>query len=231
MLKLRGSSPTPPYSIMTEMTQTPLDRSTAGGAPVARSRRVRGAVALAAAATLVGAGCDGSTTARQGAVLLNPAPASRRGGPFFLGDRVALGTWWVQVVAMSDPYQANQGPAGSSPGLPTSQPSARPGARLIRIDVHVGNQGSHPAGLPAAGAYRLRDSGGTDDHLPVDVSAGAVPALPSSFAPGTEASGSLLFSVANSDQPTAFVFRPSGAQAAGPSQSEIDVVIVSSLPH
>ncbi len=174
---------------------------------------------MTAAAALTGAGCGTSHSARHDAVLLDPIVASRLNGPFYMGDRVGLGTWWIQVVGMSDPYQATGAPSG---------PAAQPGARLIRVDLHVGNQGSSAADLPA-GSYLLRDDRGTDD--PVDGSGAALPALPSRFGPGASANGSLVFSVVTSAQPSAVVFRPPGPPTSASRPNEIVVHLIPSLPH
>ncbi len=139
-------------------------------------------------------------------VLLDPASAPRRHGPFFIGDRVGIGAYWIEVTHVTDPLPYRAAPPGMS--FPGTQP--RPGDRWILVELTIGNQsGRQVASANLGWGESLRASDGRESpgeslvHPPATAPSERIAAH-------SQTHGAYVFSVRIGTAPRQLSFSPYG---------------------
>lgn len=159
----------------------------------ARSRRLRGVIALLAIVVATGAVlASGSTNKAEkvnGSGSSSSVPGSTppsSGGasvPFKVGDEVKLGDWTVKVWGVADPQAAvNE----------FSKPAA--GTRWVGVDTEVKNLSNDPASVSSILCFKVQDS--ANREYTEDIATGIKPNPPDGeVAPGAAKRGTIVFEV------------------------------------
>lgn len=142
---------------------------------------------------------SGSATASAPRPHLVNGGGARTNGPFRMGDEIALGSYGVTVLGLTDPFQVQPGPL-------TQQPP--PGKRYVLLRVGLSNLGSARLPIAAVETVLLVDQQGRRYSAHLLVLGAPNPPPPKSLGAHATQRGALVFTLPDTARPVAALFEP-----------------------